>query len=186
MYGIHKTCAETATVSRGTSHVTTKQLCNYTTSIDIPKKRRSLIQNHMRQESIESAQEQRIAVYKSDQQQQKTQQRYCVDVNTESPEDTITLIQLRGNNYTDTRNPLCVGAPRLGRDPPSTEECFHRLPVLGAHAVVDEDVEGGVDVGGDLQEPEACQEYVLVSAPRVHVWYEELRNSAGKRIRITG
>ena len=76
----------------------------------------------MRQESIESAQEQRIAVYKSDQQQQKTQQRYCVDVNTESPEDTITLIQLRGNNYTDTRNPLCVGAPRLGRDPPSTEE----------------------------------------------------------------
>ena len=92
----------------------------------------------------------------------------------------------RGHGDTDSRSLLCVSACRLCGDPPSAEERFHRLSVPGAHAVVDEDVEGGVDVGGDLQEPEACQEYVLVAAPRVHVWYEELRNSAGKRIRITG
>ena len=28
LYGVHKTCSETAAVSRGTSHVTTKQRCN--------------------------------------------------------------------------------------------------------------------------------------------------------------
>ena len=30
--------AQTAAVSRGTSHITTKQRCNYTTSVDIQKR----------------------------------------------------------------------------------------------------------------------------------------------------
>ena len=68
--------AETAAVSRGTSHVTTKQRCKYTTWVDIQnalckkkkKTRRSVAYNHMQQEGSESAQEQRIALYKSDQQ----------------------------------------------------------------------------------------------------------------------
>ena len=39
---VYTEIAETATVSRGTSHVTTKQRCQYTTSVDIyEKKRRS-------------------------------------------------------------------------------------------------------------------------------------------------
>ena len=67
--------AETAAVSRGTSHVTTKQSCKYTTWVDIQnalctqKTRRSVVYNHMQQEGSESAREQRIALYKSDQQQ---------------------------------------------------------------------------------------------------------------------
>ena len=50
-------------------------------------------------------------------------------------------------------------------DPSSGEERLHRLSVLGAHAVVH--VEGGVDVVVDLQEPERCEERVLVAASRV-------------------
>ena len=63
--------AETATVPRGTSHVTTKQRC--TTSVDIFKKMRcaklqSLIQSYiMRLECSESARKQRTALYESDQ-----------------------------------------------------------------------------------------------------------------------
>ena len=34
----HRTCAETAAILRGTSHVTTKQRCKYTTSVDIKKR----------------------------------------------------------------------------------------------------------------------------------------------------
>ena len=33
--GVHRTCAETAAVSRGTSDVTTKQRCKNTNSVDI-------------------------------------------------------------------------------------------------------------------------------------------------------
>ena len=43
--------AEMAAVSRGTSHVTVKQRCKHTTSVDIQKcaiKSYSLMQNHMR------------------------------------------------------------------------------------------------------------------------------------------
>ena len=67
-----------------------------------------------------------------------------------------------------------------GGDPPSAteEERLDRLPVPGAHAVVDEDVEGGVDVGGDLQEPEAGEEGVLVAASRAHLRYEQLHEPA--------
>jgi len=34
-YGVHRTCAEMGAVPRGTSHVTTKQQCKYTTSVDV-------------------------------------------------------------------------------------------------------------------------------------------------------
>ena len=37
LYGVHTTCAETSAVSRGSSHVTTKQRCKYTTWMDIQK-----------------------------------------------------------------------------------------------------------------------------------------------------
>ena len=37
VYGVHRTCAETAAVSRGIGHETTKQRCQYTTSSDIKK-----------------------------------------------------------------------------------------------------------------------------------------------------
>ena len=38
LYGLHRTCAETAGVSRGTSHVAPKQRCEYITSADIQKR----------------------------------------------------------------------------------------------------------------------------------------------------
>ena len=37
LHGVHRTCAETAAVSRGTSHVTSRHRCKYTTSVDIQK-----------------------------------------------------------------------------------------------------------------------------------------------------
>ena len=35
LYGVHRACAETAAVTCGTSHLTAKQCCKYTTSVDI-------------------------------------------------------------------------------------------------------------------------------------------------------
>ena len=65
--GVHRTCAETAAF-----HVAMQQpqsAYQYTTSVDINNTRykriQSLIQNHMRHVRIESAQEQRIALFKS-------------------------------------------------------------------------------------------------------------------------
>ena len=56
-------------ISHGTSHATTKERCQYTTSVDINnthhKMIQSLIQNHMWQVRSESAWERRIALYKS-------------------------------------------------------------------------------------------------------------------------
>ena len=37
LYGVDRTCAETAAASRGTSHVRTKQRCKYTTSVHVQK-----------------------------------------------------------------------------------------------------------------------------------------------------
>ena len=37
LYGAHRTCPKTAAVSRGTSHVTAKARCRYTTLVDIQK-----------------------------------------------------------------------------------------------------------------------------------------------------
>ena len=58
-----------SSISRGTSHATTKEHYQYTTSEHINNTRykriQSLIQNHMRHVRIESAREQRIALYKS-------------------------------------------------------------------------------------------------------------------------
>ena len=55
-------------ISRGTSHATTKERYQYTTSVDINNTRykriQSLIQNHMRHVHSESAREQRITLYK--------------------------------------------------------------------------------------------------------------------------
>ena len=77
-----------------------------------------------------------------------------------------------GHDNADSRSLVCVSGPQLGCDPPSAEDCFHHLSVPGAHAVVDEDVEGGVDVGVDLQEPEGREERVLVAASRVQLRHE--------------
>jgi len=78
--------AETAAVSRGTSHITSKQRYNnlYVTSVGIPKTRyknlQSLILNHTRQGLNESVRTWRIALYKSDQQQQESELKSCVQV----------------------------------------------------------------------------------------------------------
>ena len=73
-------------------------------------------------------------------------------------------------------------------DPSSAEERLHRLSVPGAHAVVDEDVEGGVDVGVDLQEPEGREERVLVAASRVQLRHEGQHQPASctQLRRVTG
>ena len=56
-------------ISRGTSNATTTERYQYITSVDLNNTRykriQSLIQNHMRPVRIESAREQRIALYKS-------------------------------------------------------------------------------------------------------------------------
>ena len=56
-------------ISRGTSHATTTERYQYTASMDINNTRceriQSLIQNHMQRVRIESAREQRTALYKS-------------------------------------------------------------------------------------------------------------------------
>ena len=57
LYSVHTQHTETAAVSRGTSHVTTKQCCKYTTWLDIRnalKKFQTLIENHRVQELCES------------------------------------------------------------------------------------------------------------------------------------
>ena len=74
LYGVHRTCSEAAAVSCRTNHVTTKQLCKYTTSMTIQKRANrgcshACIHNRMRQVLSESAREQTITLYKSDQQQ---------------------------------------------------------------------------------------------------------------------
>ena len=60
---------EPAVASHGTSHARTRQQCKYTICMDIQK--RELTQNHMQQQYSESAQEQRIALYESNQQQEE-------------------------------------------------------------------------------------------------------------------
>ena len=60
---------QNGSISRGTSHATTKERYQYTTSVDINntryKRMQSLIQNHMQHVRSESAREQRTALYKS-------------------------------------------------------------------------------------------------------------------------
>ena len=61
---------EMAAVSLGTSHATSRERYQYTTTVDIKntryKKIQSLIHNYTRYVRSESAREQRIALYKSD------------------------------------------------------------------------------------------------------------------------
>ena len=70
MNGVHRTCAETAAVSRGTSDVTTKEHYQYTTSVDIKKIRAIKGDSHSlritRDVRSECARGQRMALYKSD------------------------------------------------------------------------------------------------------------------------
>ena len=65
--GEHRTCAETAAVSPGTSHATTKERYQYTTCVDTDnmryKRTQSFIQNHVRHVRSESAREQRLVLY---------------------------------------------------------------------------------------------------------------------------
>ena len=56
-----------------------------------------------------------------------------------------------GLDDTDSRGLLFSTV--LSADLPSAEQFFYRLSVFGTHAVVDEDIEGAVDVGGDLKDP---------------------------------
>ena len=62
-----KLCRDSS-ISRGTSHATTKERYQYTTSVNINNTRykriQSLIQNHTRHVRSESAREQRIELYK--------------------------------------------------------------------------------------------------------------------------
>ena len=58
MYGVHRTCAEMAAVSRGTSQVTTKARCKYTTSVEI-QNTVTHVESHATK--ARSAREQRIA-----------------------------------------------------------------------------------------------------------------------------
>ena len=84
---------------------------------------------------------------------------------------------------------LSVSILRLGGDPPSAEERFRRLSVLGAHAVVDEDVEGGVGVGSNFQQPGKHEDGVLVATSSVHLRHEQLHDPAWKHMKthkVTG
>ena len=86
-----------------------------------------------------------------------------------------------GHNTTNSRGLLYVSVLQLGDDPPSAAEHFHRLSVPGAHAVVDEDVEGGVDVGGDLQVPQRREDRILVATSRIKLRHEELNKPRWKK-----
>ena len=55
----------------------------------------------------------------------------------------------------------------------SSEERPKHLPVARTHGVINEDVEGGVDVGNCLQDPEAGQEEVVMATSVVHFWQKE-------------
>ena len=89
-----------------------------------------------------------------------------------------------GHN-TSSHDLLSVSLKR-GGDPPSAEERFHRLSVLGTHAVVDEDVEGRVDVGGNLQKPSHHEIRVLVATSRVQFRYKGQHQPAWIQCKDTG
>ena len=53
------------------------------------------------------------------------------------------------------------------------EQSPEGLSVSGAHGVVDQDVEGGVDVGQHVYYPDAGHSKVVVASTRVHLRHEE-------------
>ena len=78
LYGVHRTCANTAAVPRGTSHVTTKQRCKCITSVEIPKRAMKGYSHSFRiacnKSSLsEAPRELRTALCKSDQRQHERQ-----------------------------------------------------------------------------------------------------------------
>ena len=52
------------------------------------------------------------------------------------------------------------------------EQCPEGVSVARAHGVVDHEVEGGVDVGEDVEDPQTRHEKVVVTSSRVHLWHE--------------
>ena len=98
---------------------------------------------------------------------------------------TTMLLSGSGQHNGDSRRLLfiTVSVLRLGGDSPSAENRFHRLSVLAAHAAVDEDVERGVDVGGDLKKPGRRKKRVLVATSCVHLWDEEKHQPARTKLR---
>ena len=86
-----------------------------------------------------------------------------------------------GHNTTNSRALLYVSVLQLGHDPASAEEHSDRLSVPGAHAVVDEDVEGGVDVGGDLQVPQRREDRILVATSCIQLRHEKLNKPSRKK-----
>ena len=59
------------------------------------------------------------------------------------------------------------------------EQCPEGLSVARAHGVVDHEVEGGVDVGDDVEQPQTRHEKVVVTSPCVHLWHEGQDEPAG-------
>lgn len=55
----------------------------------------------------------------------------------------------------------------------TAEQCPERLPVPRAHRVVDRDVEGGVDVGQHVHQPDEHQEEVVVASAGVDLWHKQ-------------
>ena len=59
------------------------------------------------------------------------------------------------------------------------EQCPEGLSVARAHGVVDREVEGGVGVGDDVEQPQTRHEKVVVTSPCVHLWHEGQDEPAG-------
>ena len=52
------------------------------------------------------------------------------------------------------------------------EQCPEGVSVARAHGVVDHAVEGGVDVGEDVEDPQTRHEKVVMTSSRVHLWHD--------------
>ena len=56
------------------------------------------------------------------------------------------------------------------------------MSVARAHGVVDHEVEGGVDVGGDIDDPQTRHGQVVVTSPRVHLRHERQDEPATREL----
>ena len=75
------------------------------------------------------------------------------------------------NNKADSRNGRHGGGVALRADLPP-EQGPEGVSVARAHGVVDHDVEGGVDVGKDVEEPQTHREQVVMTSSCVHFRHE--------------
>ena len=62
------------------------------------------------------------------------------------------------------------------------EQCPEGVSVARAHGVVDHEVEGGVDVGGDIDDPQTRHGQVVVTSPRVHLRHERQDEPATREL----